>query len=87
MATATDAGYRIDGVKDRVEAGAQSGLFLVVASCEGTVRQFLIPADAPGVTVVEQTSIDLVKRYATVTFDGFGSTRTPSSVPPNRRRG
>ena len=69
-ATMTDAGYHIDGVKDRVEAGGQSGLFLVVASCEGALRQFLVPADAPGVTVTEQTSIDLVKRYATVAFDG-----------------
>src|SRR5206468_3543602 len=29
MSSKTDAGYRIDGVKDRVEAGAQSGLLLV----------------------------------------------------------
>lgn len=40
-ATATAAGYRIDGIKDRVEAGAQSGLLLVVTRCGADVRQFL----------------------------------------------
>jgi alkylation response protein AidB-like acyl-CoA dehydrogenase len=69
-ATPTGTGYRIDGVKDRVEAGAESGAFLVVASSDGGLRQFLVPADASGVSVAPQTSIDLVKRYARVTFDG-----------------
>ena len=32
-ATETDSGYRIDGAKDRVEAGAQSAALLVVARC------------------------------------------------------
>jgi alkylation response protein AidB-like acyl-CoA dehydrogenase len=69
-ATPTDSGFRIDGVKDRVEAGSESGLFLVVAECDGAVRQFLVPADAAGVSVETQKSLDLVKRYARVTFDG-----------------
>lgn len=72
-ATATDAGYRLDGVKDRVEAGAQSGLLLVVAHGDGVlggVRQFLVPTDAPGVRIEAQQSIDLVKQYARVYFDG-----------------
>ncbi|BBX45610.1 acyl-CoA dehydrogenase family protein [Mycobacterium cookii] len=69
-ATATDSGFRIDGVKDRVEAGAQSDLLLVVAHTDDGVRQFLVPADAPGVRVEPQQSIDLVKQYARVHFDG-----------------
>jgi alkylation response protein AidB-like acyl-CoA dehydrogenase len=69
-ATHTGSGYRIDGVKDRVEAGAESGAVLVVAECEGQIRQFLVATDAPGVTVTTQTSVDMVKRYATVKFDG-----------------
>jgi alkylation response protein AidB-like acyl-CoA dehydrogenase len=68
-ATPTDSGFRINGVKDRVEAGPESGLFLVVADCDGDVRQFLVPADAVGVSVETQKSLDLVKRYARVTFD------------------
>jgi alkylation response protein AidB-like acyl-CoA dehydrogenase len=69
-ATRTEAGYRIDGVKDRVEAGAQSAVLLVVAKCEGALRQFLVPTDAPGVRLGAQQSIDLVKSYARVHFDG-----------------
>jgi alkylation response protein AidB-like acyl-CoA dehydrogenase len=72
-ATPTDSGYRIDGTKDRVEAGAQSAVLLVVVRCDQTdseVRQFLVPTDAPGVRIVAQQSIDLVKHYAQVHFDG-----------------
>jgi alkylation response protein AidB-like acyl-CoA dehydrogenase len=69
-ATRTATGYRIDGVKDRVEAGAQSAVLLVVAQCDGAVRQFLVPTDAQGVRVEPQQSIDLVKSYARVHFDG-----------------
>jgi alkylation response protein AidB-like acyl-CoA dehydrogenase len=69
-ATSTGSGYRIDGVKDRVEAGAQSGLLLVVARGDDGVRQFLVPTDAAGVQVEPQQSIDLVKQYARVRFDG-----------------
>jgi alkylation response protein AidB-like acyl-CoA dehydrogenase len=66
----TNSGYRIDGVKDRVEAGAQSSLLLVVAKTADGVGQFLVPTDAPGVRIEPQQSIDLVKQYARVHFDG-----------------
>jgi alkylation response protein AidB-like acyl-CoA dehydrogenase len=69
-ATPTENGYRIDGVKDRVEAGAESAVLLVVAQSEGVMRQFLVPTDAPGVRVEPQRSIDMVKSYARVHFDG-----------------
>ncbi len=72
-ATQTDTGFRIDGTKDRVEAGAQSGVLLVVARCgpnASEVRQFLVPTDAPGVRIEPQQSVDLVKQYARVHFDG-----------------
>jgi alkylation response protein AidB-like acyl-CoA dehydrogenase len=69
-ATPTADGYRIDGVKDRVEAGAESALLLVVARCDDGPRQFLVPTATPGVEVVPQRSLDLVKRYARVRFDG-----------------
>ena len=68
-ATATGNGYRIDGVKDRVESGAQADLLLVVARCDGGLRQFLVPTTAPGVNIHQETSIDMVKRYARVQFD------------------
>nr|WP_090278962.1 acyl-CoA dehydrogenase family protein [Mycolicibacterium komanii]CRL74634.1 acyl-CoA dehydrogenase [Mycolicibacterium komanii] len=69
-AAATAGGFRIDGVKDRVEAGVDSGLLLVTAQSDDGVRQFLVPADAPGVSVEPQRSIDMVKGYARVQFDG-----------------
>lgn len=69
-ATATPDGFRIDGVKDRVEAGTDADVFLVVARGDDGLQQFLVPADASGVSVESQESVDLVKRYARVTFDG-----------------
>ncbi|MFN8031799.1 MAG: acyl-CoA dehydrogenase family protein [Mycobacterium sp.] len=69
-ATPTADGFRIDGVKDRVEAGADSDLLLVVADTGGSPRQFLVRTDAPGVRIEPQRSIDLVKTYAKVSFDG-----------------
>jgi len=69
-ATQIDTGFRIDGTKDRVEAGAQSAVLLVVARCGDEVRQFLVPTDAPGVRIEPQQSVDLVKQYARVHFDG-----------------
>ncbi|WP_375485011.1 acyl-CoA dehydrogenase family protein [uncultured Mycobacterium sp.] len=69
-ATPHDSGYRIDGVKDRVEAGAQSDMLLVVARSDDEIRQFLVPTTAPGVRIEPQPSVDLVKQYARVHFDG-----------------
>ena len=69
-ATRTETGFRIEGVKDRVEAGAESSVLLVVAKCDGTARQILVPTDTTGVRVDRQRSIDMVKSYARVHFDG-----------------
>jgi len=69
-ATETAEGFRLDGAKDRVEAGAESAVLLVTARCGDQVRQFVVGTDAAGVTVTGQQSVDMVKRYARVTFDG-----------------
>jgi alkylation response protein AidB-like acyl-CoA dehydrogenase len=69
-ATATDGGYRLDGVKDRVESGDAADVLLVTATLDGAVRQFVVPADAAGVSVETQRSVDMVKRYARIAFDG-----------------
>lgn len=76
-ATATESGYRIDGVKDRVEAAAESDLLLVVTRYEGGLRQLLVPTGAQGVRIEPEPTIDLVKRYARVQFDGV---RVPHSA-------
>lgn len=85
-ATATPTGFRIDGVKDRVEAGAESGHLLVVAVGDDGIRQFLVPADASGVRIDSQPSVDLVKSYARVQFDGVevdasAAVGTPAQTP------
>lgn len=68
-ATATDGGYRLNGVKDRVEAGDRADLVLIGARTDdGALRQFLIRTDAPGVRVTPQPGIDLVKRFARIEF-------------------
>ena len=69
-ATETGEGFRLDGLKDRVESGAEAAVLLVTARSGEQVRQFLVPTDAPGLTVTAQQSLDLVKRYARVSFDG-----------------
>jgi alkylation response protein AidB-like acyl-CoA dehydrogenase len=87
-ATPTAQGYRLDGVKDRVEAGAQADLLLVTARAEDGLHQFLVPADAAGVTVRPRRCVDLVKRYARVEFDAVqvdesaavGSTASTSAL-------
>jgi alkylation response protein AidB-like acyl-CoA dehydrogenase len=53
-----------------VEAGAQSDVLLVVARRDDQVAQFLVPTNAPGVRVEPQASVDFVKQYARVHFDG-----------------
>ncbi len=69
-ATATDGGFRLDGAKDRVEAGDAADILLVTARLDGVVRQFVVPTDTAGVSVGAQGSLDMVRRYARVTFDG-----------------
>lgn len=69
-ATTTEGGFRLDGVKDRVESGDAAGVLLVTASLDGAVRQFVVPTDTAGVEVSTQRSVDMVKRYARVSFDG-----------------
>lgn len=73
-ATASGSGFRIDGTKDRVEAAGASAVLLVTARCNDGVRQFLVPTDTPGVRITPQQSIDLVKHYAQVEFDGAMAT-------------
>ena len=72
-ATATPAGggdgFRLSGVKDRVEAAGQADLFLVTASTAGGLAQFLVPAATPGISVRPQWSLDLARSFGEVRFD------------------
>ena len=54
----------------RSRPGLQVSELLVAASGPAGVTQFLVPADAPGVTVTPLETIDLARRFASVRFDG-----------------
>ena len=73
-ATDTGDGYVLDGEKTPVEAAAQADRLLVTARIvdgadDGSLAQFLIPTDTPGVTITPLDSVDLTRRFATVRFD------------------
>ncbi|BCI52974.1 acyl-CoA dehydrogenase [Mycolicibacterium litorale] len=85
-ATAGGPGFRLDGVADRVEAGEECSALLVVTECDSALRQFVVPTDAPGVTVEPQRSLDLTKRYARVIFSGVGVDGTAAVGTPEQTR-
>jgi alkylation response protein AidB-like acyl-CoA dehydrogenase len=60
--------FVLDGTKTCVEYGAQADLLLVTAVVDGAPAQFLVPTDTPGVSTDARGSLDLVRRYADVTF-------------------
>ena len=62
-------GYVLTGVKSPVEAGAQADHLLVTATADAGLTQFLVPADASGVSITPLRSVDLVRRYARIEFD------------------
>lgn len=66
-AIATEAGYVLSGVVERVEAAPQADLFLVPAQTpDGGVIQVFVRRDAAGLTVRQARSIDLTREYGTV---------------------
>ncbi len=62
-----DGGVRLDGEKTVVPDAAIAD-FLIVADDAG--RRHLVSTKSPGVSIVEQTSIDTTRRLSRVTFDG-----------------
>ena len=68
-ATPTGDGWTLSGVKDRVEAAGQADFFLVTAWAAEGLTQFLVPADAEGLTVVPSWSLDLARRFGEVRLD------------------
>lgn len=68
VAAARPGGFVLNGTKVNVEAGAQADWVVVTALLDGEPAQFALATSTPGVTAMPQTSIDLVKRYAKLTF-------------------
>jgi len=69
-AEADGGDFVLTGVKSPVEAGAEADQLLVTATTEAGSAQFLLTPDTPGVTVTALRSVDLVRRYARIEFDG-----------------
>ena len=70
LVAAADGGdFVLRGVKSPVEAGAEAQHLLVTATTDAGPTQFLVPAETPGLTITQLRSVDMVRRYARVTFD------------------
>jgi alkylation response protein AidB-like acyl-CoA dehydrogenase len=67
----------VNGLKAYVEATAAADWFLVAARAPAGLTQVVVPADAPGVTVLAGRSIDITRRYGSVRFD---EVRLPASA-------
>ncbi|GAB2658748.1 acyl-CoA dehydrogenase family protein [Nocardia goodfellowii] len=68
LAVPDGAGYRLTGIKDRVEYGADADLFLVTAHSPDGPVQVLVSASAPGVRATPTWTLDLVRTTAHVEF-------------------
>ncbi|MDQ7910807.1 acyl-CoA dehydrogenase family protein [Phytohabitans sp. ZYX-F-186] len=68
-ASPAGGGYTLDGTAELVEAGADADHLLVTARTGDGLRQFLLPATAPGLTPTRRDSLDLVRRHADIGLD------------------
>ena len=69
-ATPEEGGFVLDGVKDRVQDAGQADLLLVTAATPDGFAQFLVRAQAEGVSVSPQWSLDLSRSFGEVRFGG-----------------
>lgn len=69
VATPAEGGFTLRGTKAPVEAGAQADQLLVTARAPAGATQFLVPADAAGLTRTPMEGLDLVRRFASIRFD------------------
>ena len=76
-AEADGSEWVLTGTKSPVEAGAEADHLLVTAATDAGPAQFLVAPDVPGLTVTPLRSVDLVRRFARIEFDGV---RVPASA-------
>ena len=72
-ARADGDGFVLDGSTGPIEAAGQSDWLLVTAKGADGPTQVLLAADTLGVTIEPAHSLDLVRRYAQVRFDGVAA--------------
>jgi alkylation response protein AidB-like acyl-CoA dehydrogenase len=61
--------WSLTGTKVQVESAATASHMLATARAPEGPTQFLVPLDAPGVTVRPMRSVDLTRRFSSVRFD------------------
>lgn len=59
----------IDGAVRPVESAGQAAYLLVTGRSDGGMSQLLVPATMPGVQIKPLKSMDVTRRFASVTFD------------------
>ena len=69
----------LQGVKRPVESANRADHLLVTGRTGSGLTQVLVPSDAPGVSIEPMHTVDLTRRFSTVTFEGV-------RVPADRRR-
>jgi alkylation response protein AidB-like acyl-CoA dehydrogenase len=72
LATTRDGGLVLNGSTGPVEAAGQADWLLVSAHADHGPVQALVPRDTAGVTVHPAHSLDLVRRFAKVSFEEVG---------------
>jgi alkylation response protein AidB-like acyl-CoA dehydrogenase len=67
--TPTTDGFVLAGASGPTEGGAEADVQLVSVTTAEGLTQVLVPSNHPGVSVEKMHSLDLVRRYAKVSFD------------------
>ena len=78
--TGSGDGVVLSGTKTMVEAAPTADHFLVTARAGDGLGQFLLPRDAPGLTVTPLDGLDFVRRFGRLDLDGV-------AVPASARVG
>ena len=66
----SNGSFVLSGTAPAVEAAAQADQLLVTTATDEGPTQFLVPTDTSGLVVEPLESLDFVKRFAAVRFDG-----------------
>jgi alkylation response protein AidB-like acyl-CoA dehydrogenase len=70
VATRAGGTYVLSGTKGLVQDADIADWILVTAASDGGVLQFVVPTDAPGLSVKALDGLDLTRRLCAVQFDG-----------------
>lgn len=63
-------GWRLSGTKQPVESAGTSTYLLVAARTAEGLSQFLVPTAADGIAITPMKTVDLTRRFDSVTFEG-----------------